>query len=316
MFCLRYVLAFSVALLTANVALAADDEELYFVDAHSQMARGLDVKTIIPLMNEAGVWHTILSARNDRSPQEVAYFAGLHPERITAAVRSKGKDFNNNSQKFSKLLRRQTDNPIFKALAETILFHAKKGKKAPRIQVKAGSPQNEKLLIIAAHNRWPFVAHYEFSAAGWDKGKLLEQFEAMVEDYPRLPFVLIHMGQLDSKEARRLIDAHPNVYFMMSHSNPITVASSQSQPWVNMFEGGALAPDWTALAIDHPDRFILAFDNVWPEFWGKFYLDQAVLWRAALNKLPPKVAHALAHGNAERLWNLPPKPPQHPTTGQ
>jgi hypothetical protein len=62
------------------------------------------------------------------------------------------------------------------------------------------------------------------------------------------------------------------------------------------------------VVTDHPDRFILAFDNVWPEFWGKFYLDQAALWRTALNKLPSNVAHALAHGNAERLWNLPTKP--------
>lgn len=308
MFFLRYLLILSVALFAANGAIAAEQGDLYFVDAHSQMARGLDEQTIIPLMDQAGVWHTILSARNDRSPQEVAYFATKHPYRITAAVRSKGKDFNNNSQKFSKMLALQTENPAFRALAESLLFHAQKGKKAPRIEVKAASPQNEKLLVIAGQNRWPFVAHYEFSAAGQDKDKFMDQFETMVEDYPNIPFVLIHMGQLQSPEARRLIDAHSNVYFMMSHSNPISAAENSGQPWVNMFEGEALAPDWTTVVTDHPDRFILAFDNVWPEFWGKFYLDQAALWRTALNKLPSNVAHALAHCNAERLWNLPPKP--------
>jgi len=34
-------------------------------------------------------------------------------------------------------------------------------------------------------------------------------------------------------------------------------------------------------------------------------MDQAALWRQALSDLTPEVAHALAHGNAERLWNLP-----------
>lgn len=299
--------AVTMSFLVPYTAVAEDIPDLYFVDAHSQMARGLDESKIIPLMDKAGVWHTILSARNDRAPQDVADFAAQHAERITAAVRSKGKAFNTNSPKFKQLIKQQASNPVFKAMAESILFHAKKGKKAPRIEVSAQDPQNQLLLNLAIKKGWPFVAHYEFRAAGWDKSKFMDEFEAMAARHPAHPFVLIHMGQLGPEDARRLIETHPNVYFMMSHANTVAVAKNPGQPWVNVFEGRRLAPKWVTLMTKHADRFVLAFDNVWPEFWGRFYLEQAALWREGMTALPPEIAHALAHGNAERLWNLPPR---------
>ena len=60
-----------------------------------------------------------------------------------------------------------------------------------------------------------------------------------------------------------------------------------------------------ALVIKHPERFILAFDNVLEDHWSDYYLEQVAVWRKALADLPPDVAHALAHRNAERLWHLP-----------
>ena len=87
--------------------------------------------------------------------------------------------------------------------------------------------------------------------------------------------------------------------------------------WILEFTGGAvgqmaadspsiLATEWKQLTVKYPERFILGFDNVWPEHWGKFYLDQVALWRGAIRDLPAEVPHAFAHGNAERLWRLPP----------
>jgi hypothetical protein len=54
------------------------------------------------------------------------------------------------------------------------------------------------------------------------------------------------------------------------------------------------------LVLRHPERFVLALDNVWPEHWSERYMQQVELWRKALGKLPNEVAHAVAHGNAER----------------
>ena len=282
--------------------------KLYFVDAHSQMAAGLDPEIIIPLMDKAGVWHTILSARNDRSPEDVAEFAAQHPKRITGAVRSKGRGFNANKPKFKTLLENQLSQPAFKAMAEAILYHAKKGNKAPEISVAIDSPQSKMLLQAAKKRGWPYIAHYEFAGAGWSKDKLMEQFEDTARNNPEHPFALIHMGQLGAKDAKRLIEGHPNVYFITSHSNPVNNAKHHKIPWANLFDGARFKQEWLDLFIAHPDRFILAFDNVFPDFWGAFYLDQVAVWRKAMAHIPPDVAAAIAHGNAERLWKLPVPP--------
>jgi hypothetical protein len=73
-----------------------------------------------------------------------------------------------------------------------------------------------------------------------------------------------------------------------------------------MFADEKLESSWRNLLTKHPDRFILNFDNVWPEHWGSDYVDQAFIWRNALAALPVGVAHKIAHQNAERLWKLPP----------
>jgi predicted TIM-barrel fold metal-dependent hydrolase len=112
------------------------------------------------------------------------------------------------------------------------------------------------------------------------------------------------MGQLGSNDVLQLIQAHPNIYFLTSRSDP-RIISNARQGWVNMFHGDSLANDWKQLLIRYPDRFALAFDNVWPEYWSDLYVQRAQLWRHALGELPPTVAEAVAHENAERLWRMP-----------
>lgn len=56
--------------------------------------------------------------------------------------------------------------------------------------------------------------------------------------------------------------------------------------------------------IEFPDRFVFALDNVWAEHWEKDYGSKIKLWRQALGALPVEVAGRIAHGNAERLYQL------------
>jgi hypothetical protein len=100
-------------------------------------------------------------------------------------------------------------------------------------------------------------------------------------------------------------------YFMTSHSNPVFSRIEKVKRWQNLFDGRLIASRWRPLLVAHPDRFVFALDNVFAGNWvPRRYLAQMTLWWCALGELPPHVAHAIAHGNAERLWNLPPKPPE------
>ena len=76
-----------------------------------------------------------------------------------------------------------------------------------------------------------------------------------------------------------------------------------------MFNDMSLKREWKQFIADYPDRFVFAMDNVFSKNWvPSGYLKKMALWWRALGELPDELAHAVAHGNAERLWKLAPKP--------
>ncbi|MEN8180318.1 MAG: amidohydrolase family protein [Pseudomonadota bacterium] len=278
---------------------------LYLIDAHSQVESEQTLQKVIPLMDKAGVKATILSARGGMNSAKIVKHAERHRGRIIPAIRTKSGAYKNNKQKYYRLLDKQVASHQYHAIAELLLFHARKGQKADEVSVYPDDDRVKAALKHAIRQGWPLVVHIEFAAlAQEEKIQYMAGLREMLDTYPRHPFVLIHMGQLGIEDVRSLLVSRSNVYFMTSHSNPLTIKKSR-QPWVNLFAGDVLAIDWSELMIEYSDRFILAFDNVWPEHWGEFYLQQAEHWRKALALLPEQVAHLIAHGNAERLWALP-----------
>jgi len=302
-------LVLAAALIGSGVAWAGG---IPMIDAHSQAERDTELSDIVPWMNKAGVSRTLLASRHGLSWREIIALAERHPGCITPSVRTKGSDYSENTPKYYKRLRRQLESGAFGAIAELLIYHAEKGDKAPEVYVAFESPQVKTAVDEAIERGWPVIVHIEFAEIGSGGGgvpgraELMANLKAFLSRHQDHPVALIHMGQLEAKDARRLIEAHGNVHFLTSHANPIVIESSR-QPWIDMFhhDRQRLAADWRALVIEHPSRFILAFDNVWPEHWGDFYLDQAKLWQKALSELPSNVAHAIAHENAERLWKLP-----------
>jgi len=302
----QFLAAISVLFSFAAVTFA--DDAVPIIDAHSQVDQHIELGEIIGLMGDAGVSRTILAARGRRTPEELIAFAARHPDRITPAVRTKGQTV--------LQVKRQVKTGAYGAMAEVLMWHREKkrhrittatGKTMapPRVVMPPNHPKVLKLLKIARKKKWPFIPHIEFGSAGEDYGPFMAKLEAQMRRHRDHPFVLIHMGMLTFAEVKRLIEAHPNIHFIPAHSDPFSVRKSDS-PFTKMFEGEILAPEWKALMIGHKDRFILGFDIVWSHEWRRHYFKQVSYWRNALTDLPKAVAHTLAHGNAERLWRLPP----------
>ena len=221
-------------------------------------------------------------------------------------VRTKGKPYDAGSAKYYKKLKAQVASRRFSAIAEVLLYHAKKGNKAPEYVVYPEDERVRAALKYAIDNHWPFVIHIEFASLyGEQKKRFMESLEGMLNQHPKHPFVLTHMGQLKPGECRQLIENHKNIYFHTGWTNPAAVSSS-NQPWVNVFEGNRLAPEWHKLFTQYPTRFVFALDNVFAEHWGNFYVEQMEYWKKAIAELPEEVAHQIAHGNAERLWHIAP----------
>lgn len=278
------------------------------IDAHSQVDHNTDIEKVVPLMDKGGVSMTLLSTRFQRHSKDVVTYAERHPERIVPSVKTKTKAYMKGRGRFPKIFLNELAAFKFGAMPEIILWHAAKGSKAGKATIHPSDPRVRVFIDAARENGWPLVLHFEFASAGKDRPAFMAGLEDLLSSNRDIPVALIHMAQLRIGEVRRLIEGHPNLFFITSHANPITISRS-NQPWTNMFSGKYLTADWAALVVAYPERFILAFDNVFPEHWGRFYLDQVVLWRKALGKLPENVANAVAHGNAERLWKLPPAKP-------
>lgn len=298
------ITAFVVSLFQVAVT---QGEELYFIDAHSQVDDNVvPLNTVTSLMERAGVRHTILSARGNLTGKPLLELSKEHPGRVTPAVRTKGEPYETGSEKYYEQLKKQIAAKQYHAMAEVLLYHAKKGAKAPEVSVYPDDKRVQTALNYAIENGWPFVVHIEFASLNQEvRKKFMRAFKHMLNQNPAHPFVLTHMGQLTSSRCRRLIENHSNVYFHTGWTNPAAVESS-TQPWTNVFVGDRLAPEWKDLFTQYPDRFIFALDNVFAEHWSDFYTKQMHYWKSGLSELPQDIAHRIAHGNAERLWHISP----------
>jgi predicted TIM-barrel fold metal-dependent hydrolase len=312
-------LLFGSAVLCSAATFAAVSERPYLIDAHSQVDETIDLQKVLSLMDQAGVRYALLSAVALRQPSEIVAFARQHPDRILPAVRMKRGTYDDNDPAYYQQLKEAVTSGAYKAMSEVMIYHAAKSRRYPEISVYPDDERVQAALRYALERHWPFIVHIEFASRTiGDRAKFMAEFEAMLDAHPEHPFALAHMGQLAAAETRRLIRAHPNVYFLTSRSTPVTAGDpapvpgrrgmtgkqASQQPWVNMFRGQVLSPEWRELVIQYPDRFVLTFDNVLPEHWGNFFLEEAQYWRSAFADLPEDVAKAVAHGNAERLWKI------------
>jgi len=302
-------------LISAN-GLSADG--LPIIDAHSQADEHIGFDEIIELMDRAGVSRTILTLRGRRQPEELAAFASRYPDRITPAVRTKG-GMNRPKKKFKRFFKKQMHMPQFGAMAEVLMWHAEKRKASvvrgngtvgppPKVVFAPDHPRVQGVLAAAMRRGWPFVAHIEFTniPTAAERNEFMDKFKDLLRRHPDHPFLLNNMGYLDVDHVNRLIKEHPNIHFIPSWTNPVALKVDADQPFVNMFKGTSLAPKWRELIVHHWDRFVFGLDIIMSGHWRKLYVPQVAVWRKAMNELPNDVAHAFAHANAEKLWQLPP----------
>ncbi|GEM_PF-997275 len=285
---------------------------LYFVDAHSQMDHKVSEKQIMSLMDSSGVYRTILSNHLRRPWRDIISFAGASKNRIVPAVRIKGHLASNNTGKYLDTLRDQMGEKRFRAMAEMLIYHDG-FKKYPKIIMNVDDHRVRAALDGARKKGWPFIAHLEFAFMSVnDQKKYMKGLETFLQRNPDQPIVMIHMGRMVPAEVGRLLDTYPNVYFMMSSSSNL-LTFFRKYPELILFDGPGsgirFKEPWKRLVLKHPSRLIFALDIVFSQFWVEnFYFRIMNTWWRSLAELPDEVAHMVAHGNAERLWKLVPKP--------
>ena len=290
-----------------NYSSAEEGRDLYFIDAHSQIdhkVSGVDV--VLKRMSDNHVKTTLLTPRGKRSWQDILDWSAKYPTKIAPLIRSKGKHYKNDAPEYFRQVRKQIESGAFVGAAEILVFHAQKGNKASKVSVDLADERVSVLLNESLSQGWPLIIHIEFASLhGHERQRHMKDLESILKQHPSHPFVIIHMGQLNHEQVQSLIERHPNVYFLTSHTDPVTVRKSK-QPWINIFTPSKyhFKESWKNLFIAYSDRFIFALDNVWDQHWSDSYDEKMKYWRMALSELPESTAHLIAHGNAERLWKL------------
>lgn len=286
---------------------------LYFVDAHSQMDENVDETRVISLMDHGGVYRTILSSHLGRPWEDIVTFGERSNGRIVPAVRIKGGGYQSgNPEKFYEALAAQLADARFLAMAEVLVYHDAKGRFVA-VKTRLDDPEVTAAFAAVEKKGWPFILHLEFAyMSAADRKAYMEQLHTFLTEHGKSPVVLMYKGFLKADGVRQLIGAHSNVLFMTCGSlppNPILRAHPELSILAGQGSNAKLAPQWRALFVDHPDRFVFCLDNVFgPQWTPRPYLAQMMAWWRVLAVLPDAAAHAIAHGNAERLWHLSAKP--------
>jgi len=308
-----------------STALKADgtNNQLYFIDAHSQLdhlSGGIEV--VLKRMSENNVKKTLLASRSKMPVKDILKFSDEYPNKIFPLLRTKhGKLMKRNPEKYFKKVMKRINAGNFRGNGEILVFHSEKKKQYGKIPAEVAYNFTDKEIMYVMKRvmkkNWPVMLHLEFGAlvAGrisYSKGSklnkkiYLKQLENLLKEYPENSFVLNHLGQLDLEDIVALIRNHQNIYFTTAHTSHY-YSKTVSSPWTFIFNlwDKNFKSDWKKLFVNHSDRFIFAMDNVWKRQWDQdYYSGEIQLWRTALAQLPDNVARAIAHKNAERLWDL------------
>lgn len=312
----------------------SDPTSIPLIDAHSQVDCNVSKETVLRQLGELRITRVLVSIRGCKGwrtedlESRSLQWARDYPDRISALLSTKVDGWSDNNVPTSAIsaFKNRARNEGFVGMGEVLIQHAAHNNEQliyPELSLSLDDQRVAAAVDVARVKGWPVILHIELNDNEVRSRQTLEDLNALLAGNPETSFLLIHMGQASADEARVLLEKHTNIHFLMSHSDDFAAHGLRKARkkggiaqtgWINLFQGNcnlsdcpsAWKPEWQELILRFPDRFVLAFENVFPNHWGKPYEIKVQIWRRALTMLPPDVAHAVAHRNAERLWKLPP----------
>jgi len=116
--------------------------------------------------------------------------------------------------------------------------------------------------------------------------------EKLLTLYPDVNILWAHAGMSSPvSEVRRIVEGFPRVWVELSMRTDVA-------------SGGTLNPEWRALFLKHPDRFMVGTDT-WTTSRWESVVEEARATRRWLGQLPRDVAEQIAYRNGERLFGRP-----------
>jgi len=291
-------------------------QEFYtLIDPHSQnpsieMGGPVAIDDMLVVMEKNNVSFTIVSMIGGSAAESVTFATEIKnaTDVIIPAINCKTSGVDEtDDEAFNAAIDLQVSSNKFNGMAEMLVYHAPKysGQKitAPEIKVLLTGSRVSKVINTCRSKGWPVILHIEFySLANYydqsERDSYWTSINSVLAANTDLNFILTHVVELSDDACRDLISLHNNVYFttnfldLMFYCNGDTVKNYNES-------------DWMALLQDHPDRFVIALDRVYPTHWEESaYLFNVGLIQERLKTFSSSIAEALSSNNAKVLWNL------------
>ena len=227
----------------------------------------------IELLRKAGVRRALVSSSNDDGQQRLVQLApdlilpSLRPYRSRGEVSTWARDAS-----VIRYLEERLAKYRYVALGEYHIFGADVDLPVPRRAIELARQHG---LVLHSHS---------------DADAIERQFA----QWPQARILWAHSGFDTPARVREMLRKHRTLWCDLAFR-------SDHAP------NGQLDPEWRAVFVEFPDRFMVGSDTFTPERWP-FIVEHARLARSWLATLPRDVAEKIAHGNGEALF--PQRPPQ------
>jgi len=261
-------------LFALGAATAASAAELPIFDAHlhySHDAWGtVPPKDAIALLRKAGLRRALVSSSNDDGNQKLFAEApdlilpSLRPYRSRGEISSWFRDDSVITYMEQRLARHS-----YVAIGEFHLYGA-----------DAELPVPRRMVQLARQHKLLLHAHSDADA-----------IERLFKQWPEARILWAHSGFDQPDRLREMLNKHRNLWcdlaFRTDHGS-----------------GGRIGPEWRAVFLEFPDRFMVGTDSYTPERWP-YVVEHANWSRAWMKDLPPDVAERIAYRNGEAVFGGP-----------
>lgn len=264
------VLTTIVAILVLSCPAHADRLPLF--DAHLHYSHdaweSFSVEAVIGLLREAGIKRALLSSSDDRGQQRLLDAA---PDLIVPELRP----YRRRGETMSWV----RDESVIAYLEENLRQRRYVGIGEFHLNgADADLPVPRRLVALARRHDLLLHIHGDGDAV-----------TRLYRQWPEARVLWAHAGFAPPAEVRTMLEAHPNLWCDLSFRSEVA-------------PDDGLDPEWRALFLAFPDRFLVGTDTYTPQRWHAV-AEHARWARRWLAELPEDVAQRIAWKNGEFLLN-------------
>ncbi len=275
----------------ASVATPRSEKTIPFIDAHVHLN---DVAMQIELMAANGISRAVVFWGRSGDNASIRRAARAHPDKFIAFA-----SVSPERSRYRALWSRQDPQLLveldellqqgdFRGIGEISIAHFPAAGFA-ETDFSLASPLMSGIMELARRYRVPVLIHCEITR--------LNEVAMLLHDYPDVSVIWAHGGYTPYFVARRMLDAHPNLFYELAartwrrhpRSPEYTIFKTDDEVW----------PQWLRLIETHPTRFLVGTDASHRSRTADQMKIESV--HAFLRQLTPSTQYAVAQGNLLRL---------------